>query len=392
MHIKIEAAYQSLNHSKEELCGDKVEILETEDSYSIILADGMGSGVKANILATLTSKILGTMMLKGASLEECVDTIVKTLPECSERHVAYSTFSILQITEAGKGKLVEFDNPSCIFIRDNHLVPYEYQVWEMEGKSIKVAEFDVKLSDTFLLVSDGVVHAGIGQILSFGWGWNNAAEFAVNEVESESDIPAWKLAKVLSETAESLYLKNPGDDTTVAVARVREKKEVTIFTGPPINRTDDSRVMQRLMAAVGKRVVCGGTSANIAARYLQTEVRTTLEYVDPDIPPIGYVDGIDLVTEGIRTLSRTLTLVKRYEQEERDASYYAELNSENGGAILAKLLLEDCTDLTLLVGKTINRAHHSTDFPYDVSIRMHLIRQLADVLERLGKKVTITYY
>lgn len=390
MNIKVEASYKSLNKQNEELCGDKVEILETEDSYIIILADGMGSGVKANILATLTSKILGTMFLNGARLDECVQTIVKTLPECKERQVAYSTFSILQIYHNGEGYLVEFDNPSCIFIRDNTLIELPFERRIIEGKEIKESRFQVRLNDTFVLMSDGVIHAGVGKILNFGWLWENVANYAVEVVDKAPT--ATRLANTISQACDDLYMKNPGDDTTVAVAKVLERKEVTLFTGPPLSKMDDNKVMQLLMQSQGKKVVCGGTSANIAARYLNKQVHTTLEYIDAEIPPIGYIDGIDLVTEGVRTLSRTLTMLKRYEREDLDEKFFLDLDKQDGGSLVAKLLIEECTDLKLLVGKTINVAHQSPELPFDISIRMNLIEQLKEVMTRLGKKVTLTYF
>ena len=390
MNLKVEASYKSLNKHHEELCGDKVEILETRDSYIMILADGMGSGVKANILSTLTSKILGTMLLNGATLDQCVETIVKTLPVCRERQVAYSTFSILQIYRNGEGYLVEFDNPACIAIRDGKLLEIPFKTRIIAEKEIKESRFLVRLGDTFVLMSDGVIHAGVGQILNFGWCWENVADYAVKSVYKAPT--ALRLANTISQACDDLYMKNPGDDTTVAVAKIMERKLVTIFTGPPSSKNDDHKVMELLMESEGKKVVCGGTSANIAARYLNREVRTTLEYVDPDIPPIGYIDGIDLVTEGVRTLSRALTLLKRYEKEDLDEEFFKELDKQNGGSMVAKMLIESSTDVELLVGKTINVAHQSPELPFDISIRMNLIEQMKDVLVKLGKKVTLTYF
>ncbi len=390
MNIKVEASYKSLNKHHEELCGDKVEILETKDSYIMILADGMGSGVKANILATLTSKILGTMFLNGATLDECVQTIVKTLPVCKERQVAYSTFSILQIFHNGEGYLVEFDNPSCIFIRDNKVIEIPFERRVIQGKEIKESRFQVRLNDAFILMSDGVIHAGVGKILNFGWLWENVANYAVEVIDKAPT--ATRLANTISQACDDLYMKNPGDDTTVAVAKILERKVITLFTGPPLSEEEDNRVMHLLMASHGKKVVCGGTSANIVARYLKKEVRTTLEYIDTEIPPIGYIDGIDLVTEGVRTLSRTLTMLKRYEKEELDQQFFMDLDKKDGGSLVAKLLLEECTDLNLLVGRTINVAHQSPELPFDISIRMNLIEQMRDVMTKLGKKVTLTYF
>ena len=172
MSVSIDVAWKSLNKQNEELCGDKVEIIKTQDSDIMILADGMGSGVKANILATLTSKILGTMLYEGADIESCVETIAKTLPICKVRKVAYATFSILQIFHSGEAYLAEFDNPSCVFIRDGKIVKYPYETREIGGKKIHEYRFQVKKNDCFVLMSDGVIYAGAGSILNLqGWTW-----------------------------------------------------------------------------------------------------------------------------------------------------------------------------------------------------------------------------
>ena len=175
MEVSVETCWKSLNKIHEELCGDKVEILKTEDSDVVILADGMGSGVKANILATLTSKILRTMFQKGAPIEQGVETIARTLPICQVRQVAYSTFSILQIFHNGEAYLVEYDNPGCIFVRDGKLMDIPYTVREIEGKKIREYRFQVKLKDCFVLMSDGVIYAGVGELLNFGWTWESMA-------------------------------------------------------------------------------------------------------------------------------------------------------------------------------------------------------------------------
>ena len=181
MSVSIDVAWRSLNKHQEELCGDKVEVLKTDESDIVILADGMGSGVKANILATLTSKILGTMLHEGADLESCVETIAKTLPICKVRKVAYATFSILQIFYSGEAYLVEFDNPSCVFIRDGKLVRYPYEVREIGGKKIHEYRFQVKKNDCFVLMSDGVIYAGAGSILNLqGWTWDAMAEYTLH--------------------------------------------------------------------------------------------------------------------------------------------------------------------------------------------------------------------
>lgn len=390
MSVNVDAAYKSLNKHHEELCGDKVEILKTTDSDIIILADGMGSGVKANILATLTSKILGTMFLNGAELDQCVETIVKTLPVCQVRQVAYATFSILQIFHTGEAYLVEFDNPSCVFLRNGRLFQIPFQTRVLEGKEIREYRFEVQLGDSYILMSDGVIHAGVGKILNFGWTWESMAEYAAGHLKPAHS--AFRMAAILSKACDDLYMQSPGDDTTVAVAKIIKRKVVHLFSGPPSHKEDDELVVKELMSGEAKRIVCGGTSATIASRVLGRKMTTSLNYADPQIPPIAWIEGIDLVTEGVLTLSRTLQLLKQYADGKVDEEFFMELDKENGGSMVAKIIIEDCTDLHLLVGRAINVAHQNPNLPFDLSIRMNLMEQMKDVVSKMGKQVEVTYY
>ena len=390
LEFTIDVSYKSLNKHHEELCGDKVEILKTDTSNIIILADGMGSGVKANILASLTSKILGTMFLNGAAIDECVETIVKTLPVCKVRQIAYSTFSILQIFHSGEAYLVEFDNPSCVFIRDDKLITIPYQERVIHGKQIKEYRFHANINDCFILMSDGVIHAGVGQALNFGWTWNDMARYSLTA--TRSTLSASRLASILSKACDDLYMQYPGDDTTVAVARIIRAMHVNLFTGPPRNKEDDAIVVEKLMSGDAKRVVCGGTSANIVSRVLGRKITTSLNYTDPSIPPTAHIDGLDLVTEGVLTLSRTLTLLKRYLQDDVDESFFLELDKDNGGSQIAKLIIEECSVLHMYVGKAINEAHQNPGLPFDLSIRMNLVEQIKDTVQKMGKEVKVTYY
>ncbi len=390
MSVTLDVSYKSLHKHHEELCGDKVEILKTDNADIIILADGMGSGVKANILATLTSKILGTMFLNGAGIEECVQTIVKTLPICKVREVAYSTFSILQIFNTGEAYLVEFDNPACVFIRNGKLLDVPFTERMIEGKKIREYRFHVEVNDCFILMSDGVIHAGVGKALNFGWTWDSMAEYSVkatNETLSSS-----RLTSILSKACDDLYMQCPGDDTTVAVARVMDSKPVNLFTGPPLNPVDDTNAVTAFMSGKAKRIVSGGTSANIVSRILRKPILTSLEYTDPDLPPIAYIEGIDLVTEGVLTLTRALQLMRRYINKDIDENFFLELDRKNGGSQIAKMIIEECTELHLFVGRTMNEAHQNPGLPFDLSIRMNLITQLIDIIKKMGKRVYVQYY
>lgn len=392
MGVTVDVAYKSLNKFTEILCGDSVEILKTADSDILILADGMGSGVKANILSTLTSKILGTMFLNGATLDECVDTIVETLPVCQVRGVAYSTFSILQVFHSGDAYLVEFDNPGCIFIRDGKLMEIPQSIREIDGKKINEFRFRVKKGDALVLMSDGTIHAGVGQLLNFGWLWEDIADYAVKEYGKT--VSAIRLATSICHACDELYMFRPGDDTTVACMRIIDSKPVHLMTGPASNADDDERMVADFVGDPSARtIVCGGTSSTIVSRVLKKPLDVSLDYVDPEIPPIAFMEGIDPVTEGVLTLNRVLQLLRRYVKKESVAEdFFEELDKPNGGSMVAKMIIEDCTEIHLFVGKAINSAYQNPGLPFDLGIRQNLVEQLRSTLEEMGKPVTVTYY
>lgn len=390
MSVSVDICWKSFNKNNEELCGDKVEVLKTEDSDIVILADGMGSGVKANILATLTSKILGTMFLEGAEIDSCVETIARTLPICKEREVAYATFSILQIFHDGEAYLVEYDNPKCIFIRNRQIVDYPYQERFIEGKKIREYRFQVDLNDCFVLMSDGVIWAGAEETMNYNWEWDDMAQYTLKC--TKETLSAARLAAMLSQVSYDLYGQKPGDDTTVAVTRVIQRRTVNIFTGPPTDKEDDERLMRDFMKQEGKKIVCGGTSANIAARTLKKNIVTLVEHADPTVPPMASIEGLDLVTEGVLTIGKALDLLKRYENDDFDEAFFDELDANNGASKLARIIMEECTDLNLFVGKAMNVAHQNSNLPFDLSVRMNLVDQLKECAEHLGKHVTVKYY
>lgn len=393
MRITVDIAYRSINKFGEELCGDKVEILRTDNSNIMILADGMGSGVKANILATLTSKILGTMFLNGATLEECVETIVETLPVCQVRQVAYATFSILQVFHNGDAYLVEFDNPGCIFIRAGSLIPIPSNIRVIEGKKINEYRFQVEKGDALILMSDGTIHAGVGSLLNFGWLWEDIAAYAVKQYGRT--ISAMRLAAAISQACDELYQYRPGDDTTVACMRVISVKPVHLMTGPAARPDDDEAMVRSFMAGdEGTRyIICGGTSAAIVSRVLQRKLEVSLEYPDEDLPPMAYMAGIDLVTEGVLTLNRVLKLLKLYNKNDSvSETFFQELDKDNGAAKVARVLIEDCTELHLYVGKAINEAYQNPGLPFDLGIRQNIVEQLKAAVEQMGRQVTVTYY
>ena len=197
---------------------------------------------------------------------------------------------------------------------------------------------------------------------------------------------------MLSQACDELYEEKPGDDTTVAVARVIERRVVNIFTGPPKDKADDEQMVHDFMCQEGKKVVAGGTSANIAARVLKKEITTKVDSRNPDVPPTAVIEGIDLVTEGVLTLGKCLKLLKKYANDEFDEEFFDELDADNGASRLAKMLIEECTELNLFVGTSVNKAHKNSELSFDLSMRMNLVEQLIRIMEQIGRNVTVKYY
>lgn len=390
MNFFVDADYESLNKYNEELCGDKVEIIRSKESVIVVLADGLGSGVKANILSTMTSKIIGTMLSMGSSIDEAVETIAKTLPVCKERGIAYSTFSILEIFSNGDGYIVEFDNPSIIRLKNGKYAPFIKHERNIYDKKIYETKFKIDLDDTFIMMSDGAVHAGIGQMLNLGWQWENIKEYT--ERIYKKQLPAKNFARLLVNVCDNLYGQKPGDDTTVVVVRIRNPQTINVLIGPPVDKNLDEYVIKKFMDSKGKKIVCGGTTSQIVCRVLNKELKVNFNYVDPSIPPAAEIDGIDLTCEGVLTMSKAVELVKMYISSKDTSTNLYYLNKNDASSKLSKMLIEEATNIHFFVGRAINPAHQNPEFPLDLGLKLKLVDNMAEYLKFLGKEVTVEYF
>lgn len=388
MNYFVESGYSSAIHVGEELCGDRVETVTTDDSTIVVLADGLGSGVKANILSTLTSKIISTMMAEGCSIEECVETIASTLPVCQVRKVAYSTFSIMKIHQSGRVYLAQFDTPMMIMIRNGMLTDYEKEERVIHGKTVYESQFDAQVEDMYVMVSDGVTHAGIGNLMNFGWEHENVAQFV--QTAYHKDRSAKTMAAMIVNTSCELYDNQPGDDTTAAVIHIRENTVVNILLGPPADPSKDEEVVKKFLDSEGKHIVSGGTTSKMVSRYLQEEVETDLSYIDPSIPPIGYMKGVDLVTEGVLTFNRVMEISNHIlEPDYKDVFW---LDRKDGASIICRYLFEEATEIRFFVGRAMNPAHQNPAMSLDLSIKLQIVEKIASNLRALGRKVTVEFY
>ena len=381
--------YKSINHYGEELCGDHVDVVEeNENSTVIVLADGLGSGVKASILSTLTSKIISTMMAEGLPLEECVSTIAATLPVCSVRGVAYSTFTIIHLKNNDIAEIIQYDNPHVIVIRDD--VNYDYPKTEMNigGKKIFRSTIKLQENDIFVAMSDGCPHAGIGVLYNFGWKREDIIDFI--ETIAPAGYTAKTLSTMLVDECNKLYGGKPGDDATACVVRIRKREPMNMLFGPPADRDDADRMMSLFFSKEGKHIICGGTTSSIAAKYLGKELRPTLNFEKSDVPPIAEIDGVDLVTEGVITVNRVLEYAKDYLG---DNEFYEHWSFKRDGAsLISRLLFEEATDINFYVGRAINPAHQNPDLPINFSIKMNLVTELSECLKKMGKRIKVSYF
>ena len=381
--------YKSINHYGEQLCGDHVEIVEpSDDSTVIVLSDGLGSGVKASILSTLTSKIISTMLAEGMSLEECVETIAATLPVCSVRGVAYSTFTILHFIRNQTAEIIQYDNPQVIAIRDGQIWDYPKTESNIGGKTIYKTSVRLQENDIFIAMSDGCPHAGIGISYNFGWKRDDIAGYMLSA--SYGGYTAKTLSTMLVDECNRLYEGKPGDDATACVVRIRKRVPMNLLFGPPSNRDESDRMMSLFFSKEGKHIVCGGTTSTIAAKYLHKPLKASLNFEESDIPPTAEIEGVDLVTEGVITINRVLEYAKDYLGDNK--LYETWSFKKDGASQISRLLFEEATDINFYVGRAINPAHQNPDLPINFNIKMNLVDQLSKCLVKMGKKIKVSYF
>ncbi len=381
--------WKSINHEGEQLCGDHVDIINKgENSQVIVLADGLGSGVKASILSTLTSKIISTMLAEGMELEDCVSTIAATLPICSVRGVAYSTFTILHIIENETVEIIQYDNPSVIFLRNDDVYDYSKTELNIDGKKVLKSVIKLQENDCLIAMSDGCPHAGIGLAFNFGWEVDDIAEFMKNLVVA--GYTAKTLATLLVDQCDKEYGHHPGDDTTACVVKVRKREPMNILFGPPRNRDDCDRMMSLFFSKEGKHIICGGTTSSIAAKYLGKPIKASLAFERGDVPPIAEIEGVDLVTEGVITISKVIEYAK--DALDKNGLYEHWSFKRDGASLICRLLFEEATDINFYVGRAVNPAHQNPDLPITFNIKMNLVEELSECLKKMGKRIKVSYF
>lgn len=379
------------NQEGERICGDVflTERIKTEERTIIVLSDGMGHGVKANMLATLTSIMALNFTKEHKDVNRIAEIIMNTLPVCSKRHISYSTFTIIDIEEDGKITILEYDNPETIIIRDNEPFNPGWQCIMLEseknsGKVIKNCSFQAHKEDRIIFCSDGITQSGMGSDkYPFGWGHDNLESFVQRLITNNPDISANKLAvKVVN-----MAFQNDGylakDDTSCAAIYFREPRKLLICTGPPYEEENDKKLANVVKNFNGKKILSGATTADIISRELKMDIEDSFEFHDPDLPPVAYMEGIDLVTEGILTLSKVAEILKVYNN-----NYML----GKGPADQIVKLLKESDEIQFVIGTRVNIAHQDPNLPVELEIRRTVVRRIAETLEeKFLKEVSMKF-
>jgi hypothetical protein len=389
--IFIEIEAQQVNHYGERICGDvflKKRIRE-DNRIIAVLSDGMGHGVKANMLAILTATMAMNFTIEHRNPERIAETIMNTLPVCSERKLSYATFTIVDVEINGKVHILEYDNPHCILIRNNQHLPLNWQKIIMsserhKGKELQYCSFFHKKEDRILFMSDGITQSGLGtERYPFGWGEKNVQNYVVNTLESSPGISAAKLTEKIVNKAVQNDGYKPKDDTSCAAIYFRNPRKLLIITGPPMEQSSDKELAETVKNYDGKIVLAGGTTSDIISRELNIPIESSIEFIDKDLPPMSNMEGIDLVTEGILTLNKLNTLLK------------SELKLPNLGKgpadEMMKLILKS-DKIDFIVGTRINEAHQDPNVPVDLDIRRTAVNRIARILEeKYLKEISLRY-
>jgi len=382
--------YQERKHNQA-ACGDVFLSRKIDEDHRVIsvLADGLGSGIKANVLANLTSTMALRYMASDMDVRKAARTIMATLPVCRERQIAYSTFTIVEMDPWGATRILEYDNPPSVLLRGAEPVPVAVEILPLadtEGREavLRHARFQVRPGDRIVFFSDGVSQAGVGlSATPLGWGQEAVVAFLAQTLRERPRLSARQLGRTLVNRALAIDGGRAKDDISCAVVYYREPREVLIFTGAPVLRDRDPEMAEAALAFTGRKVICGGTTAAILSRGLDRPLSMDLRDLDPFVPPVSRMDGFDLVTEGAITLARTVRLL-----EEEDAP---DLLKPNAATQLAGILL-DSDIIHILAGTKINEALQDPSLPEDLDIRRNILRGLKKVLtEKFLKEVRIQF-
>ena len=350
---------------------------KSKDRVVCILADGLGSGIKANVLATLTATMAMKYVTSDIEPQKAAEIIMATLPVCSERKIGYSTFTIIDIQTHRKVKIIEYDNPAFILVRGGQRVDIDKKLFTIPTattgeRQLYCSSFTAEENDRIVFFSDGVTQSAMGSAaMPLGWTSSNVGEYVLQCCRDNRNISARELSrKVVDRAIKNDELKAK-DDISCGVISFRNPRKTLVVTGPPFDKKNDALLAKRFVEFDGRKVICGGTTANIIARETQRELELDLSNLWSDVPPKSRMEGADLVTEGTLTLSRAVEILKSGKDPDT--------LRDDAATELVRIFL-DSDIINFIVGTKINEAHQDPTLPETLDIRRNLLKSLVQVL------------
>ena len=360
-----------------------------EERIICVLADGLGSGIKASVLATLTATMAMKYISSEMNIRKAAEIIMQTLPVCSRRKIGYSTFTIVDIRNNGQVRMVEYDNPPYLLIANDDVREIEKRSFTIDTanlgtRRLSYSRFQADKGMRLVMYTDGISQSGMGSDrFPLGWTDQKAGSFIRRRIQTVPGISSRRLSREIVNEALSNDRYCAKDDISCAVINFRDPRKLLVMTGPPVDANNDREMASMVQAFDGKTIICGGTTANIIARELGRTVDVDLSCLDPKVPPVSCMEGVDLVTEGILTMSRAAELLEN--RQEIDS-----LN-RNAAVRLVEYFLESDM-IEFVVGTRINQAHQDPNLPVELDIRRNLIRHIVRLLnEKYMKDATYRF-
>ncbi len=362
------------------VCGDCFlsQKLREEGRVISVLSDGLGSGIKASVLSTMTASMALNFSVMNEDVIAASESIIKTLPKDMVRKVSYSTFTLCDIDCFSRVRIVEYEAPSFYLFRNGAFVDIPKTIIpvdrddEMENTSLWISEFTLEKEDRVIFFSDGVSQSGMGSAgMPFGWA-DGAKTFIAETIAQTRDISAAALAQKIVIQSE----KNDGfrskDDTTCCVIYMRKPRNLLVCTGPPYEEKNDKYLSRQVQEFAGTKILCGGTTAQIISREWGVPLQLDMCITDKELPPLSKMEGVDLITEGILTLSKVERLLTDYDPDRVRGNGPAE-------QLIRHLINSD--KITFLVGTKINTAHQDPNLPVELEIRRNVVKKIKSLSE-----------
>ncbi len=385
----VEIEYYQKTKTGEDVCGDdfKTVSLEDESRYIAVLSDGLGSGIKASLLANMTTAMALKFATRDMEILQSSEIIMDSLPVCEVRKISYATFSIVDILASGKVRITEMDNPEFIHLRGHEEIHHEKlkQVssnWP--DRELQLSNFEVMPEDRIIFFSDGVSQAGLGnKPHKFGWKREGCLEYALQCINNQPQISARTLSRAIVTQACGM---NPQcrciDDITCAVVYFRKPRRLRLLTGPPFKKDNDSEYANYVVNFEGRTIICGGTTAQILARELNREIKTHLFMRNNGLPPTSEMEGVSMITEGILTLTEVARCMENTVPQQEMAPAVKDMIN----------MFMESDVIEFIVGTKVNEAHQDPSLPVDLEIRRNIIKKIKNLLETLYRKKVFMKY